>query len=241
MSKTRQIIGSSFFLLGQIFSLVIFSSLVITIGRLYAPVPRARFVANWARFINWWLKFCCHIDFKVVGLEHLPSKPSMILANHQSAWETIMFQVFLPPHSQVLKRELMWIPFFGWGLAANLPLAINRSKKTEALKQLIRQGKERLDSGRWILIFPEGTRQHVGQVGKYQAGGAYIAAHTKVDIVPVAHNAGEYWPKKSFLKTPGTIQVIIGKPIPTTGRKPRELNQAVELWINTQLQEMTCG
>jgi len=238
MSKIKQILGSSLFLVGQIVTMIIFSLITATIGRLYPPVPRAHFIAYWAKFINWWLKVCCNIDYQVTGLENLPEEPSMILSNHQSAWETIVFQVIFPAQSHVLKRELMWIPFFGWGLAANFPLVINRAKKTEALKQLVRLGKERLEQGRWIVIFPEGTRQPVGHPGTYQAGGAYIAVQAGAKIVPVAHNAGKYWPKKGFLKKPGTIQVVVGKPIDTEGRKPREINQEVEHWINSELQQL---
>ncbi len=238
MNKLKQTLGSILFLAGQIITMIIYSLLTATIGRLYAPVPRARFIARWARFINWWLKLCCNIDYQVTGLENLPDEPSLILANHQSAWETIIFQIIFPAQSHVLKRELMWVPFFGWGLAANFPLVINRAKKTEALKQLVRQGKERLAQGRWVVIFPEGTRQPAGKPGTYQAGGAFIASRAGAKIVPVAHNAGVFWPKKSFIKKPGTIQVVVGEAIDTTGRKPREVNKEVESWINGQLERL---
>jgi len=177
MNQLRIIIGSSLFLLGQILSLLVFSVLTITIGLAYSSVPRARFIANWAKFIRWWLKICCRIDHQVIGLENLPDQPALILSNHQSAWETIVFQTIFPPHSQVLKRELMYIPFFGWGMAANFPIAINRAKKTEALKQFLRQANDRWASGRCILISPEGTRQQPDTRGRFGRCGCCRCQH----------------------------------------------------------------
>ena len=228
----RQLIGNFTFVIGQISSTLLFSPIALLLSPFLSSLQKAAFIGVWANFICWWLKVCCRIDFQVQGREHLPDEPSVVLANHQSAWETIAFQTIFPAQSYLLKKELLWIPFFGWGLAANEPIAINRSQKTKALQQLIAQGKERLNSGRWIIIFPEGTRMPVGQPGKFQAGGAYIAGKTGVPVVPVAHNAGAFWGKhQAFNKKPGTIQVVIGPAIDSMGLKPREINAQAEAWI----------
>ena len=145
------------------------------------------------------------------------------------------FQQIFPPQVWVLKRELLRIPFFGWGLAMTSPIAIDRASRGEALKQMLEQGKDRLQQGFWIVIFPEGTRMAPGQAGKYRIGGAWLATHTGALVVPVAHNAGEFWGKNSFIKLPGTITVSIGVPINPAGMKPDELNVRVEAWIEAEV------
>jgi 1-acyl-sn-glycerol-3-phosphate acyltransferase len=183
----------------------------------------------------WWLRICCNLSYEVKGQENIPDTPSIILCKHQSAWETIALQLIFPPQVWVLKRELLLIPFFGWALALTSPIAINRAAGREALKQLVTMGKDRLAKKFWVVIFPEGTRTAPGERGKYHIGGAWLATHTGTQVVPVAHNAGEYWRKNSMLKRPGVIQVSIGKPIQTTDLKPDALNQKVEDWIETEL------
>jgi 1-acyl-sn-glycerol-3-phosphate acyltransferase len=228
----RQFIGNTAFVVGQILSTILFSPVALILSPFLSSLQKAKFIGIWAGFIRWWLKICCRIDFRVSGLENLPDEPAVVISNHQSAWETIIFQKIFPAQSYLLKKELLWIPFFGWGLAANEPIAINRAKKTQAMQQLVSQGKERLKSGRWIIIFPEGTRRPVGQPGTFQAGGAFIASKTGAPIVPVAHNAGVFWSKRnSFNKNPGTVEVVIGPAIVSKGRKARELNQLAEEWI----------
>ncbi len=218
------------YLLGQIISAIIISILAVVCLVLPAGI-RDPVISSWARINIWSLRVICRIDYQLEGIENIPSKPSIIIANHQSAWETLFFQVIFPPLSFILKRELLWIPFFGWGLAAYRPIAIDRSRKIKALDQLIKQGAERLKQGRWPVIYPEGTRMKPRQPGKFQIGGAMIAAKTGATIVPIAHNAGVFWPKNGFLKYPGTINIVIGHPISTEGRKAREINQEVEQWI----------
>lgn len=202
----------------------------------FAPVTRYRIISGWALSILCWLRLTCGIRYRVVGAENIPATPSIILAKHQSAWETLAFQAIFPPQVWVLKRELLWVPFFGWGLAMTSPIAINRSAGREALIQMESQGRERMAKGFWIVIFPEGTRVAPGQKGKYHIGGSWLATHTSSTVVPVAHNAGEFWGKNSFVKKPGTITVSIGKPIESAGMKPDDLNKQVEAWIE---QEMT--
>lgn len=235
----RQFIGNIAFVIGQVVSTLLFSPVALILSPFLSSLQKARFIGLWAGFIRCWLKICCRIDFHVNGLENLPDEPSVVISNHQSAWETIIFQKIFPAQSYLLKKELLWIPFFGWGLAANEPIAINRAKKTQALQQLISQGKERLKSGRWIIIFPEGTRRPVGQPGTFQAGGAFIASKAEAPIVPVAHNAGVFWSKRnSFKKNPGTVEVVIGPVIKSEGRKARELNLQAEEWILQTLQTL---
>ena len=161
----------------------------------------------------------------------MQKKPSIILSNHQSAWETLAFQLIFPPQVWVLKKELLRIPFFGWGLAMTSPIAIDRSSGAQALRQTIQQGKDRLKKGFCIVIFPEGTRSNPGESRDFQIGGAFVASKTGTNITPVAHNAGTIWGKNAILKYPGTITVSIGPPINPQGIPVKELNRKVETWI----------
>lgn len=204
---------------------------------LTAPLPRHaryRFISGWAVIMLWLLRHLCGVRWTVEGREHLPSRPAVILAKHQSAWETLAFQAIFPPQVHVLKRELLWLPFFGWGLALMSPIAIDRARGLAALRQIARKGKQRLEQGFWVVIFPEGTRVAPGRKRKYQLGGAWLAVHAGVPVVPVAHNAGRAWPKNSFLKHPMRITVRIGPPIQSAGRDPNEVNVQAEAWIEAQ-------
>jgi 1-acyl-sn-glycerol-3-phosphate acyltransferase len=202
------------------------------------PLPalaRYRVISQWSRVVSWLARVIVGIRYRVEGLENLPSEPVVILAKHQSAWETIVFQQIFPPISFVLKKNLLYIPFFGWGLALFSPIAIDRAAGREALKQIEAQGRARLKAGFWVLIFPEGTRVAPGATGKYQAGGAYLATKAGVPVLPVAHNAGRFWPKNGFLKYPGEIVVRIGPPIPTHGRKAAQVLADSESWIEAAM------
>ena len=201
----------------------------------FAPLTRYRIISSWAKSMIWWLRVCCGLSYRIVGAEHLPKAPCIILSKHQSAWETLAFQQIFPPQVWVLKRELLRIPFFGWGLAMTSPIAIDRSAGREALKQLVAQGRDRLAQGFCVVVFPEGTRIEPGQKGKYHIGGAWLATHTGTAALPVAHNAGEFWGKNGFLKKPGVITVSIGAPISTAGLRPDALNQQVEAWIEHEM------
>ncbi len=228
------VLRSLLFTLGQWLFTLIFSLLAILTFPLH-PITRYRIISIWARSMLWWLRVTCGVRYRILGRENIPDTPSIILSKHQSAWETLAFQQIFPPQVWVLKRELLWVPFFGWGLAMTSPIAINRSAGREALKQLVSQGKDRLIKGFWVVIFPEGTRMAPGTKGKYHIGGAWLATHTSTTVVPVAHNAGEFWPKNSFIKKPGIITVSIGKTIQSTGLKPDELNRQVESWIEQEM------
>lgn len=201
------------------------------------PLPRMlryRIISGWSRLVLVLAKAILGIDCRIEGRENLPERPAVILSKHQSAWETIAFQQIFPPQVYVLKRELLWIPFFGWGLALMSPIAIDRSRGVAALRALARRGKERLAQGFWVVIFPEGTRVAPGKRRAYQLGGAWLAAASGAPIVPVAHNAGRVWPRNAFIKHPGTVTVRIGPPIESRDRDPKTLNALAESWIEEQ-------
>lgn len=200
---------------------------------------RARYFSLWARFVLWWLKLTCNLRFHVEGIENIPDGTALILAKHQSAWETIAMQTIFPPQTWVLKRNLLLIPFFGWGLAMTRPVAIDRSAGKKALKQVINQGTDRLRRGLWVVIFPEGTRTAPGQQKRYAIGGAMLAQKSGYPVVPVCHNAGEFWPKQGFVKKPGEITLVIGEPFDPAGMKANEINSQVEEWIESTYQRIT--
>lgn len=200
---------------------------------------RYKFISQWAKFNIWWLGVTCNLKYEVEGLENVPQETAIVYAKHQSAWETLALQTFLPPQTWVLKKTLLSVPFFGWGLAMLQPVAINRASGREALKQLVQQGTERLESGHWIVIFPEGTRMPPGKMRKFGFGGAKLAEKSGHVIVPVAHNAGDFWQRRQFAKHPGVIKVKIGQPILTQGRKASEINAEAEAWMLKAMAEIT--
>lgn len=202
------------------------------------PLARYRIISGWARFMVWAAKHVCGIRYTVVGAENIPREPCIVLAKHESAWETLAFQVVLPPQVWVLKRELLLIPFFGWGLAMTSPIAIDRKAGPRALRQTVEQGRQRLARGFSIVIFPEGTRSAPGVRGVYHTGGAWIAIQTGAPILPVAHNAGTYWPRNSFLKRPGMVTISIGPPIRPDMHKAAGLMHRVEDWIESETQRI---
>ena len=201
------------------------------------PLPRMaryRIISGWSRLVILLARAILRIDWQVEGRENLPSRPSVILSKHQSAWETLAFQLIFPPQVLVLKRELLWIPFFGWGLALMSPIAINRSRGMAALRSIARRGRERLAQGFWVVVFPEGTRVAPGTSKDYHPGGAWLACAAGAPVVPVAHNAGLFWPRNAFLKRPGTVTVRIGPPIDAANRDASTVNQLAKTWIEEQ-------
>ncbi|HEX7218430.1 MAG TPA: lysophospholipid acyltransferase family protein [Burkholderiales bacterium] len=207
------------------------------IALLSAPLPRLTrywIISGWSRLILWLSRVILGIEWRVEGREHLPSRPAVILAKHQSAWETLAFQHIFPPQVHVLKRELLWIPFFGWGLALMSPIAIDRARGVKALRAIARRGQKRLEQGFWVVVFPEGTRVAPGESRDYQPGGAWLAAASGAPVVPVAHNAGLYWPRNAFLKRAGTITIRIGPSIDSRQRDPLTINAMAKEWIEEQ-------
>jgi 1-acyl-sn-glycerol-3-phosphate acyltransferase len=208
---------------------------IVAIATLPLPrLTRYRIISGWSRLVILLSKIILKIDWQIEGREHLPQRPSVILAKHQSAWETMAFQLFFPPQVHVLKRELLWIPFFGWGLALMSPIAIDRRRGHSALRFMAKRGKQRLAQGFWIVVFPEGTRVAPGEKRPYQIGGAWLAAASGAPVVPVAHNAGLVWPRNAFLKRPGTVTIRIGPPIDPADRDPATINRLAEKWIEEQ-------
>ncbi len=206
---------------------------------LVAPLPYNRrywVTARWNVTVIWLAKVLCGIDYRVIGVENLPDEPVILLSKHQSAWETIFYLMYMPrPLVFVFKRELHWIPFFGWGLALLRMIPIDRSKGKDAFAHVVVQGRKRLANGQWIIMFPEGTRIRPGEKGYYKGGGARLAVETQTTVVPLAMNSGDCWPKNSFVKQPGLITVSIGKPISVVGKNPTEVMNEVEKWIESEM------
>ncbi len=203
-----------------------------------APLARYDIIRQWARFMIWLLAWLCGLRYRVEGREHLPKLPAIIISKHQSSWETLAYQQIFPPHVWVLKRELLWVPFFGWGLAMTQPIAIDRGSGRQAVEQIIGQGRQRLETGRWVVVFPEGTRVAPGQRRRFGLGGAVLASATGYPVVPVAHNAGSFWPRRGFIKKPGTIRVVIGPVIETRGKTPEQINRETQAWIEHEMQRL---
>ena len=196
---------------------------------------RYRVSSLWVHFVLWCLRAICRLGFEVQGREHLPAKNCIVLSKHQSTWETIGLQTVFKPVCFILKKELLRLPFWGWAMASLEPIAIDRSHRTAAVKQVLREGEDRLRKGRWLILFPEGTRVAPGTKGRYGASGGTLAKRSGYAVIPVAHNAGEFWPRHGFLKRPGTISVRIGPPIEPATRTADEINKAVEAWIEDQM------
>jgi 1-acyl-sn-glycerol-3-phosphate acyltransferase len=196
---------------------------------------------GWARGLLWVLERLCGLKFVVEGRERIPPGAHIVMSNHSSAWETIAQFVIFPPHVWVLKRELLWIPFVGWGLKVLRPIAINRGESHRAVNQVVEQGKARLADGLWIIIFPEGTRVMAGETKKFGVSGALLATATGKLVIPLSHNAGSFWPRRSFVKKSGTIRVVIGEPIASLGKNPRQLNEEIRQSIEAGLAKIAAA
>ena len=214
---------SALFSVGYAFLTFVISTLVMLLFWMLPPKGRFYLYALWCKLVVWWLRVTCGISHEVIGEENIPDKPVIALSNHQSTWETIFLYQLLTPVCPILKKELLSIPFWGWALRLQKPIAIDRSKPREAGKSLLLQGADRLSQGISILVFPEGTRASAGKLGKFSRGGAQLASATETAILPILHNAGNCWPARQKHKSPGKITVVIGKPIPTEGKHSKEL------------------
>ena len=196
----------------------------------------------WRLSIQWGVAHILGIRPRVVGLENMPQEPCIILSKHQSAWETMTLQDYVPKGAYcvfVLKKELLRVPLIGWGLGAMKMISIDRSAGKDALDQVVVQGRERLQQGFYVIIFPEGTRVAPGKTARYKVGGAYLATHVGCKVVPVAHDAGEYWPRQAFLKRPGTVTVSIGPAFDATGMTEGEVNKRAEAWIEAEMRRIS--
>jgi len=186
----------------------------------------------------WVVKHVLGIPYRLVGAENIPAGPAIVMSKHMSAWETIMLQDIFPPMVFVMKREIHKLPFFGWGIAQMPMIAIDRAAGKDALAQVVEQGIDRLGHGFWVTIFPEGTRVAPGSRKRYKAGGAVLAAKSGAPVVPVAHNAGEFWARNAFLKRPGEVVVSIGPAIDTQGLAPDEINRRAEAWVEGEMHRL---
>ncbi|MCP3870529.1 MAG: 1-acyl-sn-glycerol-3-phosphate acyltransferase [Gammaproteobacteria bacterium] len=234
-----QLLRSLIYFLFLTFSTVL-CSLVIALAGWFLPFSWNSAVAGgWGAANLWALKWICGLDYQLRGAENIPKQNALVLSKHQSAWETIALRWLLPFHqSWVLKRELMWVPIFGWALAVVKPIAIDRQSGRKAVKQVVREGIDRLQKGQFVIIFPEGTRVAPGEKKKYGIGGALLASKSGYPVLPIAHNAGVYWRRRGLIKHPGTIQVVIGPTIETKGLSASEINSRVETWIETTMAEL---
>lgn len=233
-----QYLRSAVFFITMVVTAIVFAVFSVLLYPLSFEA-RYRIISQWARFNVWWLGVSCGLRYEVEGLENLPKDTAIVYAKHSSTWETFALQCFLPPQTWVLKRELLRVPFFGWGLAMLKPVAIDRASGRKALKQLIELGTQCLDEGRWLIIFPEGTRMPLGKMRKFGFGAAMLAEKCGHPVLPVAHNAGQFWPKHSFLKKPGVIKIKIGQVIETDGKKASQINEEAEQWMLQAMEEIT--
>ena len=231
------ILRSLLFYIGQIISTV----LIAPIGVIAFPLDfkkRYYLITRWAVFNLWWLKLCCNVRYEIVGIDNIPEKPCIVMCKHQSAFETLALQRIFIPQIWVLKKELLQIPIYGWGLASMQPIAINRDSTIKSFKQIADQGYERLKKGYWVVIFPEGTRVAPNKKKKYLPGGGMLEEKSGAQVVPVAHNAGRLWPRNSMIKKPGLITIKIGPVMESKNKTAKEITNNVENWIEKTVGEL---
>ena len=208
-----------------------YAVMFVIVGPFMPFSMRFRMARGWGGMLLGVLRIVCRLDYRIEGAENIPAGNHIALIKHSSAWETFAQVVLVPPHVWVLKRELTWVPFLGWALRLMRCIAIDRSAGKSAVQSVIDQGRQRLAEGEWIVIFPEGTRMPPGETRRYGVSGALLAAQNDRLIIPVAHDAGYFWPRRGLYKKPGRIRVVIGPPIATAGREPREVNEEAQAWI----------
>lgn len=237
-TRSKNYIGSALLFVG-IFSTATIAGLLILLTRPLPFVICYTISKAWCTVVLWMGKVFCGLRYEVEGMERIdPKKPAIVLSNHQSAWETLALRHILPMQSVLLKRSLLMFPIWGWALGVVKSIAIDRNNQRGALRILLEKGELYLKQGLWIVIFPEGTRTAAGEVRKFSAGGAMLAQKTGFPVIPLAHNAGDFWPRYSFFKYPGVIKVKIGPIIETRGRKAADINAEVEAWIAQAIKEM---
>ncbi|MEL0638320.1 MULTISPECIES: lysophospholipid acyltransferase family protein [Marinomonas] len=238
----RSWIGSTIFFVYYMLSTVFFGVLAPFATVLLPKDYRQPVLNQHNKGLLFVFRILCGVKIEIIGREHInKNRPVVLVANHQSEWETYVLQVLMAPVSTVLKKELLSVPFFGWGLRMVQPIAIDRSKRTNALKQIMSQGKERLEDGRSVLIFPEGTRTKPTETKEFNKGAAMLATSAKAPILPVVHNAGYAWPSKSFFKFPGSIRLVIGPVIESEGKKTSELHNEMEQWMRAEMAKLPNG
>ena len=231
------ILRSLLFYIGQIISTI----LIAPIGIIAFPLDfkkRYYLITRWAVFNLWWLKICCNVTYEIKGKDNIPGKPCIVMSKHQSAFETLALQQIFIPQVWILKKELLQIPIYGWGLASMQPIAINRDSTIKSFRQIADQGCERLQKGYWVIIFPEGTRVAPNKKKKYLPGGGMLAEKSCAQVVTVAHNSGRLWSRNSMIKKPGLITIKIGPVIESENKSAKEITDEVESWIEKEVGEL---
>ena len=227
------ILRSTIFYFGYLGSGFLASIMACLIGPFIGLEKRLKLFALWPKFTNWYLHLTCGIKVNVIGQENLPSSPCVIVSNHQGQWETFSMQYLFHPVCTLFKKELLYIPLWGWAMKMLHPIAINRGKPKEAIVQTLEEGSERLERGLYVLLFPEGTRVKAGRVGKYARSGFELAKRNNVKILPLCHNSGDCWPAHKFIKKSGTINLYIGEPFFVEDSK--ESAEEVQQWVERKL------
>lgn len=237
--KLRALPRSVIWALGALAITLPYGTVGLGIAALLPYQRRYWFFVSWSYSLQWWTRMVCGIRYEVEGADNIPDTPCVVMCKHQSAWETLALQNWFNPQTWVLKRELLKLPMIGWALGMLSPIGIDRGARKEAMQQMLEQGRERLAQGRWVIVFPEGTRIPAGRSGNYRRGGAVLAWETGTPVVPVAHNAGEFWPRNSFLKYPGVVRVRIGKPMVSEEPTPEEFLERIRQWIEGNTREIS--
>ena len=213
-------------------------SIVVVVGRLGGYAVSYALVVAWVRAMFWLMNKLCHLSFRVEGAENIPAHNAVVLLKHSSAYETLVQFLLFPRQCWVVKRELLWAPFLGWAVAAIRPIAIDRSAGPQAIAQVLAKGKARLEEGHWVMVFPEGTRMPPGETRRYGISGVLLAQEAGRLLVPVAHNAGDYWPRRGWRKRAGTVTFRIGPTVDPVDRNAREVNEQIQTWIEAQVAEL---
>jgi 1-acyl-sn-glycerol-3-phosphate acyltransferase len=233
------LLRSVIYLLWQIVTVVPYAIATLVASIFVRGDPLYWICVQWLRVVVWGAKVFCGIETRVQGMEHVPDSPIILCPKHQSAWETLAFPTLMPhPLCYVFKRELLWVPFFGWAIGRLDMIHIDRSKRNLAWAKVAEQGKRFMEHGNWVIMFPEGTRIPRGQQGTYKSGASRLAVATNTPILPIAVASARCWPKNSFVKYPGVIDVSIGPPIPVNGRDADELMREVESWIEAEMRRI---
>jgi 1-acyl-sn-glycerol-3-phosphate acyltransferase len=242
MAYTIAFIRSLLHMLWMMLTVIPWGTFVVIASLFVSPTRMYWMCAGWLKCAMWGLKVICGVSWRVTGLENLPQgdeEGAVLLCKHQSTMETFLLPCIMPhPLAYVFKRELLYVPFFGWAMARMDMIHIDRSKRSEAFNKVVAQGKRLMGRGVWVIMFPEGTRSPRGQKGNYKTGGTRLACETGRPVVPIAVSCAKHWPRKAFVKTPGVIDVVIGPQISSTGRAPEEMMREVEDWIEAKTREL---
>jgi 1-acyl-sn-glycerol-3-phosphate acyltransferase len=242
MSNALAFIRSLIHMLWMMVTVIPWAIVVIVLSWFVSPTRMYWMCAGWLKCAMWGLKVICGVQWRITGMDNLPhgdKDGAVLLCKHQSTLETFLMPVIMPhPLAYVFKRELLYVPFFGWAMARMDMIHIDRRKRAEAFSKVVQQGKRVMSEGVWVIMFPEGTRIPRGQAGQYKTGGTRLACETGRPVVPIAVNGAKHWPRKGFVKTPGIVDVVIGPQISSAGREPEELMREVETWIETKMREI---